>query len=59
MTTYRQREGHWSHQPDPIEHDADDFINPIGLGRALLGYIAIVLLVAACAATGIYLGGRP
>lgn len=47
MTTYQT----------PADHDAEDFINPVGLGRALLGYFAIVLLVAACAATGIYLGG--
>lgn len=42
-----------------IEHDADDFCNPVGLGRALLGYLAMVIVVAACAAAGIYLGGRP
>lgn len=40
-----------------IEHDADDFCNPVGLGRALLGYLAMVIVVAACAAAGIYLGG--
>lgn len=48
MTTYRQREGHWSHQPDPISApivnvSASDWA--ISILTAVLGASPVLIVV--------------
>ena len=39
-------------------HDADDFVNPVGLGRAILGYLAFLATVGGAVALGLFLGSK-
>ena len=41
--SHRQAEGDFKFP----EHDKDDMVNPVGLGRVLLGYVALVVAVVA------------
>lgn len=39
-------------------HDSDDFVNPVGLGRAILGYLAFLATIGGAVALGLYLGSK-
>ncbi len=40
------------------DHDPEDFINPVGLGRAIAAWLGSVALVTACALLGVWLGSK-